>query len=91
MKGGEETARRPAQHRARRGPRGQPERGSGRHQPGRRPPLPETRGHSGGGPDGGGSTPAYKDIERVMRLQTEAGLVTPLARMRPIAVIMAGE
>jgi len=35
--------------------------------------------------------PAYKDIERVVRLQTEAGLVTPLARMKPIAVIMAGE
>ena len=35
--------------------------------------------------------PAYKDIEHVMRLQVEAGLVTPLARMRPIAVIMAGE
>ena len=35
--------------------------------------------------------PAYKDIERVMRLQTQAGLVTPLARMRPIAVLMAGE
>jgi tRNA-splicing ligase RtcB len=34
---------------------------------------------------------AYKDIERVMRLQVEAGLIEPLARMRPIAVIMAGE
>ena len=33
---------------------------------------------------------AYKDIERVLRIQTEAGLVTPLARMKPIAVIMAG-
>lgn len=35
--------------------------------------------------------PAYKDIERVLRIQVEAGLVTPLARMFPIAVIMAGE
>jgi tRNA-splicing ligase RtcB len=34
---------------------------------------------------------AYKDIERVMQLQVEAGLVEPVARMRPIAVIMAGE
>ena len=34
--------------------------------------------------------PAYKDIERVMQIQTEAGLVTPLARMLPIAVLMAG-
>jgi len=34
---------------------------------------------------------AYKDIERVLRLQADAGLVRPLARMRPIAVIMAGE
>jgi tRNA-splicing ligase RtcB (3'-phosphate/5'-hydroxy nucleic acid ligase) len=34
---------------------------------------------------------AYKDIEQVMRLQVEAGLVRPLARMRPVAVIMAGE
>jgi tRNA-splicing ligase RtcB len=37
------------------------------------------------------SPQAYKDIERVMRLQVEAGLIEPLARMRPIAVIMAGE
>ena len=37
------------------------------------------------------SPQAYKDIERVMHLQVEAGLVEPLARMRPIAVIMAGE
>ena len=36
------------------------------------------------------SPPAYKDIERVLRIQVEAGLVTPLARMMPIAVIMAG-
>jgi len=36
------------------------------------------------------SPQAYKDIERVMRLQVEAGLIAPLARMRPIAVIMAG-
>ena len=34
---------------------------------------------------------AYKDIERVLRIQIKAGLVTPLARMKPIAVIMAGE
>lgn len=34
---------------------------------------------------------AYKDIERVLALQVEAGLVRPLARMQPIAVIMAGE
>lgn len=34
---------------------------------------------------------AYKDIERVMQLQVDAGLVQPLARMRPVAVIMAGE
>jgi len=34
---------------------------------------------------------AYKDIERVLRLQVDAGLLTPLARMRPVAVIMAGE
>ncbi len=37
------------------------------------------------------SPAAYKDIERVIRLQTEAGLITPLARMLPVAVIMAGE
>jgi tRNA-splicing ligase RtcB len=34
---------------------------------------------------------AYKDIERVIRLQVEAGMVDLLARMRPVAVIMAGE
>ena len=34
---------------------------------------------------------AYKDIERVLRIQVEAGLVTSLARMMPVAVIMAGE
>lgn len=34
---------------------------------------------------------AYKDIERVISLQVAAGLIEPLARMRPIAVIMAGE
>jgi tRNA-splicing ligase RtcB (3'-phosphate/5'-hydroxy nucleic acid ligase) len=34
---------------------------------------------------------AYKDIERVIRLQVDAGLVDILARMRPVAVIMAGE
>lgn len=34
---------------------------------------------------------AYKDIERVMAIQVAAGLVTPLARMRPVAVIMANE
>jgi hypothetical protein len=37
------------------------------------------------------SPQAYKDIERVMSLQVAAGLIEPLARMRPIAVIMAGE
>ncbi len=37
------------------------------------------------------SPAAYKDIERVLRLQVEAGLLAPLARMRPVAVIMAGE
>lgn len=34
---------------------------------------------------------AYKDIDRVMQLQVDAGLIEPLARMRPVAVIMAGE
>ena len=34
---------------------------------------------------------AYKDIERVMQLQESAGLLTRVARMRPIAVHMAGE
>lgn len=34
---------------------------------------------------------AYKDIERVMALHYAAGLVKALARMQPIAVIMAGE
>ena len=34
---------------------------------------------------------AYKDIERVMQIQIEAGLIRPLARMTPIAVQMAGE
>jgi tRNA-splicing ligase RtcB (3'-phosphate/5'-hydroxy nucleic acid ligase) len=34
---------------------------------------------------------AYKDIERVIQLQVDADLITTLARMRPIAVIMAGE
>jgi tRNA-splicing ligase RtcB len=34
---------------------------------------------------------AYKDIERVMEVQVAAGLVKPLGRMRPIAVIMAGD
>jgi tRNA-splicing ligase RtcB len=33
---------------------------------------------------------AYKDIERVIDLQVAAGLIEPLARMRPVAVIMAG-
>ena len=37
------------------------------------------------------SPQAYKDIEQVMRIQVAAGLVRPLARMRPVAVIMAGE
>ena len=35
--------------------------------------------------------PAYKNIDHVLRIQVEGGLVTPLARMFPIAVIMAGE
>lgn len=34
---------------------------------------------------------AYKDVERVMSLMMAAGLVRPLARMRPAAVVMAGE
>ena len=34
---------------------------------------------------------AYKDVERVMSLMVAAGLVRPLARMRPAAVVMAGE
>jgi tRNA-splicing ligase RtcB len=34
---------------------------------------------------------AYKDIERVMALQEEAGLLRRVARMQPIAVLMAGE
>ena len=34
---------------------------------------------------------AYKDIERVMSIQRSAGLIRPLARMQPIAVIMGGE
>lgn len=37
------------------------------------------------------SPQAYKDIERVMELQVEANLVRTIARMYPIAVIMAGE
>ena len=37
------------------------------------------------------SPAVYKDIEQVLRLQVEAGVVRPLARLRPIAVIMAGE
>ncbi len=34
---------------------------------------------------------AYKDIERVMQLQEDAGLIERVARMQPIAVLMAGE
>jgi tRNA-splicing ligase RtcB len=34
---------------------------------------------------------AYKDIERVMAIQESAGLLERVARMRPIAVLMAGE
>ncbi|NTV65866.1 MAG: RtcB family protein [Oscillochloris sp.] len=34
---------------------------------------------------------AYKDIERVIALQEAAGLLERVARMRPIAVLMAGE
>lgn len=37
------------------------------------------------------SPQAYKDIEQVMRIQIDAGLVRPLARMQPVAVIMSGE
>ncbi len=37
------------------------------------------------------SPQAYKDIERVLDVQVQAGLVKPVARMRPVAVIMAGE
>jgi tRNA-splicing ligase RtcB len=37
------------------------------------------------------SPQAYKDIERVLEIQVAAGLIRPLARMRPVAVIMAGE
>lgn len=33
---------------------------------------------------------AYKDIERVMSIQLSAGLIERLARLRPVAVIMAG-
>ena len=34
---------------------------------------------------------AYKDIERVIQIQEEAGLLRRVARMQPIAVLMAGE
>ncbi len=34
---------------------------------------------------------AYKDIERVLDIQVAAGLIRPLARMQPVAVIMAGQ
>ncbi len=37
------------------------------------------------------SPQAYKDIERVIQLQVADGLIRPLARMQPVAVIMAGE
>lgn len=37
------------------------------------------------------SPPAYKDIERVMAIQVAGGLIAPTARLRPVAVIMAGE
>ena len=37
------------------------------------------------------SPQAYKDVERVLAIQVQAGLVRPVARMRPVAVIMAGE
>jgi tRNA-splicing ligase RtcB (3'-phosphate/5'-hydroxy nucleic acid ligase) len=36
------------------------------------------------------SPQAYKDIEKVMQIQVDAGLIEPVARMRPIAVIMSG-
>jgi tRNA-splicing ligase RtcB len=34
---------------------------------------------------------AYKNIEQVIATQVAAGLIRPLARMQPVAVIMAGE
>jgi tRNA-splicing ligase RtcB len=34
---------------------------------------------------------AYKDIERVMTIQEQAGLLERVARMQPIAVLMAGQ
>ncbi|EFO80523.1 hypothetical protein OSCT_1614 [Oscillochloris trichoides DG-6] len=34
---------------------------------------------------------AYKEIERVIQIQEEAGLLQRVARMHPIAVLMAGE
>ncbi|NJN17328.1 MAG: RtcB family protein [Oscillochloris sp.] len=34
---------------------------------------------------------AYKDIERVISLQESAGLLAKVARMQPVAVLMAGE
>jgi tRNA-splicing ligase RtcB len=37
------------------------------------------------------SPSAYKDIERVMAIQEAAGLLERVARIRPIAVLMAGE
>ncbi|WP_322821987.1 RtcB family protein [Chloroflexus sp.] len=33
---------------------------------------------------------AYKDIETVMELQVAAGLIRPVARMRPLVVVMSG-
>ncbi|MBI2941319.1 MAG: RtcB family protein [Chloroflexi bacterium] len=36
------------------------------------------------------SPQAYKDIERVLELQVRAALIRPVARMHPVAVIMAG-
>ncbi len=62
-----------------------------RNQPGRRPPALKRQDILVEGLTAEEAPPAYKDIERVLRIQVEAGLVTPLARMMPIAVIMAGE
>ncbi len=34
---------------------------------------------------------AYKDIETVMQVQIAAGLIRPVAKMRPLVVVMSGE
>jgi tRNA-splicing ligase RtcB len=33
---------------------------------------------------------AYKDIETVMQVQIAAGLIRPVAKMRPLVVVMSG-